>query len=229
MHPVDLYVGGKLTCLRKKRDITQDELAEQLKISRQQIQKYEVGETRIPVSLLYDIAAILHVSYEYFFEGISEIKDRLLPQGDIINQLRSRPLNILLIEDSIADEKLTRAAIEYAQHPVKMYTTPTGVDALTLLHNSKKISTDPRPDLIFLDLNIPQKNGMEVLKSIKSDRELQDIPVVIITTSISAEEMRKAYKLGVSGFIVKSFHPREFFAKIKIVLDYWTTMVLPVM
>jgi len=228
-HPIDLYLGEKLVNIRKKRGLSQDKLSESMLLSRQQIQKYETGETRIPTSTLYDISRILNINMNYFLEGIDKICYYELPDNNILQQKRSTPLKILIIEDNASDERLTREAITSVGYSSEIHHISDGAEALAFLKNIKKINTFPRPDIIFLDLNIPKRKGIEVLKDIKNDHNIKDIPVIVITNSVSAEEMRNIYKNGASGFIVKSFYVDEFYNKIKILLDYWYNMILPSM
>jgi CheY-like chemotaxis protein/DNA-binding XRE family transcriptional regulator len=226
-HPVDLYLGRKICDIRKKRGVSQEELANFLKISRPQIQKYETGETKIATSVLWDIGKIFNIDVNYFTGDLSQIHEYTLPESDILNSERSSPLKILLIEDSSTDELLTRSAIESTGINTEIHTIRDGIEALNFLRNKKNINTIPRPDIILLDINVPKKDGFDVIKDIKGDNKIKDIPILIITNSVNTEDMIRMYKNGACGFIVKSFYPEEFFKKVKIVIDYWYNMVLP--
>lgn len=229
-HPVDLHVGEKILQLRKKRQLNQNSLADRVGTSRQLIQKYEVGEARVSVGVLHDISKALNVEISYFVDGIDNIDKNNSPfQHDLIPKERTKPLNVLLVEDSVSEGFLTRSAIDQCEHDVSVCSTSDGVETLKFLRNQKKTKTYSRPDIILLDLNIPRKGGMEVLKEIKSDKELKNIPVVVITNSVSNEEMQQVYLLGGSGYVVKPFHPKKFFATIESIINYWVNMALPSM
>ena len=227
-HPADLFVGDKIQVIRRKRNITQSGLAEKLSMSRQQVQKYEVGETRVPVSVLFDIGKALNIGIDYFFAGISDIENVKQSISGVIPLQRSHPLNILLVEDSVSDSLLTRSAIDSSGYEANINSASNGIEALNILKNYQKVGVS-RPDIVLLDLNIPKKDGFIVLKESKSDRLTKDIPIIIITNSTSTKEMQKVYSLGASGYLVKSFVPTDYFEKIYKVLSYWTSMVLPSM
>lgn len=231
-HPVDMYVGNKLCLRRKSLQMSLSQLAEKMGISHQQIQKYEKGTTRISASVLYELASILGVSVEYFYEGFNpDANDYSVPGvEDTISLKRKEKFFVLLIEDSATDEVLTRKAIEACPQNVEVYSVHDGVEALQFLRNKRGINSFPRPDIVLLDLNIPKKDGMTVLKEMKRDAEIIDIPVIVLTNTINAHEMYEVYKAYASGFISKSFDINEFRRHIAIMIDYWSSaVVLPSM
>jgi CheY-like chemotaxis protein len=230
-HPIDIYIGHRLRTHRKKLGLRQLDLADLLKVSYQQIQKYEHGTTRISVSTLYDISKIMGVEPGYFYEGFNpNIKQHFLPSADDVISLERQPsLNVLLIEDSASDEILTRKAFEVCKAEIKIHSLYDGVEAMKFLRG-QNVGAAPfmRPDIILLDLNIPRKQGVEVLKEVKNDRDLRSIPIIILTNSINAKEMQETYKLFASGYISKSFDINRFIRNIVTMVDYWSsTVILP--
>jgi CheY-like chemotaxis protein/DNA-binding XRE family transcriptional regulator len=231
VNAVDLFIGERILSSRKKRKLSQDELAQTLNISRQQLQKYETGITRVPLSVVADIGKALGVKISDLIQGIDEIK-YFQSESSIdafVTTTRTTSLNVLLVEDNATDELLTRKAIAQCEQACNIVSVCDGVAALEYLRNGiKGINTTPMPDIILLDLNVPRMRGDETLKSIKSG-SFQHIPVIIVTNSITREEMLKVYRLGASGFVVKTFAPEEYFEKISSIISYWSMMVLPSM
>jgi len=229
-NPVDVFVGRKIRERRQKLGWTLSELAEKLNISHQQVQKYEQGNTRVSAGVLYYIARILGTSTNYFFEGYNpeRVENLKYSEVDTISFARRSYINVLLIEDDPSDELLTRKALEECQPVAKVYCLHDGEAVLEFLRNQKATNPFPRPDIIFLDLNIPKRDGHFVLKEIKRSRETMDIPVVILTNSISKKEMVSVYQNYASGYICKSFDFATFKRQIISAVDYWSnTVVLP--
>ncbi len=230
-HPVDAYVGNRLRQLRKKHMLSQARLASMVGLSHQQIQQYEIGANRVAASTLYDFSNILNVPVAYFYEGY--VPSRCAePHEEVVRAIsmkRTSPLAILLIEDDAADEVLARNALESCRLETRVHAVHDGIEALEFLRNKRHINSFPRPDLVLLDLNIPKMDGYSVLKEIKNDREVRDIPVVVLTNSINLQEMLDAYRAGASGFYVKSFDVEEFNHYIDVLVQYWSTVALPSM
>lgn len=227
---VDAYIGKKILNFRKKRRITQDSLADMIGVSRQLIQKYETGNAKVSVCAIHKIGKALGIKTEEFFREIDELPIQDTQPAAYVQETRQNPLNILVVEDSGADEHLLRKAIVASGKPSNIYSVNNGADALDKLRRSLKGSSAmPLPDLIFLDINLPRMHGDELLQSIKSNAQLRHIPVVAITNAITTPQMLKVYKTGASGYIVKSFSAEEFNAKVEVIMCYWATMVLPAM
>src|SRR5260221_4493700 len=112
-------------------------------------------------------------------------------------------VDILLVEDSPADILITREAFEEFRLLNTLHVVEDGTEALTFLHQEGKYASAPRPDLILLDLNLPRKNGREVLTEIKADQNLKHIPVVILTTSHSEQDLLVTYGQHANCYIVK--------------------------
>lgn len=140
-----------------------------------------------------------------------------------------KPINILMVEDNPGDVRLTKEALKDATMYIKMHVVMDGVEALNYLHQKGVHTNGSRPDLILLDLNLPKKNGFEVLNEIKTDEELRHIPVVILTTSQTDEDILKAYGLHANCFVTKPVDLDQFLKVVQIIEDFWLTIVkLPV-
>lgn len=140
-----------------------------------------------------------------------------------------RPINILLVEDSPTDVLITREALENAKVINTLQVAEDGVEALAILRREGRYATASRPDLILLDLNLPRKDGREVLHDIKNDDQLKMIPVVVLTTSKAEEDVLKAYGQHANCYITKPVDFLEFASVIKSIERFWFAVVtLPV-
>ncbi len=136
-----------------------------------------------------------------------------------------RFIDILLVEDSPTDVLLTQEALEASKLLNTLHVVEDGVEALDFLYKKERYSDKPRPGLILLDINLPRKNGLEVLKVIKEDADLHTIPVVILTTSKADEDIVKSYGFHANCYITK---PVEFNKLKEVVLslaNYWFGIV----
>lgn len=136
-----------------------------------------------------------------------------------------RPIEILLVEDSPADVLITREAFEEAKLLNTLHVVEDGVQALEFLRRQGPYAEAPRPDLILLDLNLPRKNGREVLAEIKVDPQLKSIPVVILTTSSADEDILKAYDLHANCYVIKPVGFDNFFKAVQSIQDFWFSVV----
>ena len=136
-----------------------------------------------------------------------------------------RPINILLVEDSPTDVLITREALESAKVINNLQVAEDGVEALAILRREGRYAQTPRPDLILLDLNLPRKNGQEVLQEVKNDPNLKMIPVVVLTTSKAEEDVLKAYGHHANCYITKPVDFVEFAAVIKSIEQFWFAVV----
>jgi CheY-like chemotaxis protein len=137
----------------------------------------------------------------------------------------SRLFEVLLVEDSPGDARLTKLALEEGKIRVNLNTVEDGIQALEFLRGYGKYADCPRPDLILLDLNLPRKDGREVLSEIKSDENLKRIPVVILTTSQADEDILRAYSLNANCYIAKPVDFERFVTIVKSIEDFWFTIV----
>jgi chemotaxis family two-component system response regulator Rcp1 len=135
------------------------------------------------------------------------------------------PIEILLVEDSPADVRLTKEALKEEKIHNNLSVVNDGVEAMAFLHRQGKYSKAARPDLILLDLNLPKKDGREVLKEIKSDKEFKAIPVVVLTISKAEEDVIKSYNLHANCYITKPIDLNQFAKVVKTIQDFWLTIV----
>jgi CheY-like chemotaxis protein len=134
-------------------------------------------------------------------------------------------IQILLVEDNPGDARLTQEALKEATVRNELSHVADGVEALAFLRRQGKYIRSPRPDLILLDLNLPRKDGREVLAEIKADQALKRIPVVVLTTSQSEEDVGRAYALCANCYVSKPVDLNQFFRVIKSIEDFWLTVV----
>jgi CheY-like chemotaxis protein len=141
----------------------------------------------------------------------------------------NRFIEVLLVEDNLGDVELTTLALEESKLSINLSVVGDGAAAIEFLqHRKNKHASAPYPDLILLDLNLPRKSGHEVLAEIKSDEALKRIPVVVLTTSQSEEDIVRAYNLYASGYIAKPAGFEQFVKVIQAIEDFWfSTVRLP--
>lgn len=137
----------------------------------------------------------------------------------------SNPAEILLIEDRNSDIELMAEALQECDKPHHLHVVKNGEDALAFLHRQGKYISAPRPDLILLDLNLPKLNGHEVLAIIKADPQLKFLPVVVLTTSASPQDIRQSYELQANCYITKPADLDQFMEVVKITVDFWLSLV----
>ena len=136
-----------------------------------------------------------------------------------------KPIVILLVEDSVGDVDLTREALGGYKIKNELNVVGDGEEAMAYLHKTGKYVKAPRPDIILLDLNLPKKDGREVLAEIKADDDLKRIPVVILTTSQAEEDILKSYDLNCNCYITKPIDLHRFMNVIKAIEHFWLTIV----
>jgi two-component system, chemotaxis family, response regulator Rcp1 len=135
------------------------------------------------------------------------------------------PLEVLLIEDSPGDVRLTREALKDAKVHIHLSVASDGVEAMAFLERQGEFSNAPRPDLILLDLNLPKKDGREVLKDIKESATLGSIPVVILTMSASEADILKSYRLHANCYITKPVNLDGFLKVVQSIDSFWLSVV----
>jgi len=136
-----------------------------------------------------------------------------------------KPVDILLVEDSPTDVLLAREALEHAKVLNTLHVVDDGVEALEFLRARGKYSGAARPDLVLLDLNLPRKDGREVLAEIKADPSLKLIPVVVLTTSKAEEDILRAYGLHANCYVTKPVDFDQFTNVVKAIENFWFTVV----
>jgi two-component system, chemotaxis family, response regulator Rcp1 len=136
-----------------------------------------------------------------------------------------RPVEILLVEDNAGDVRLAREGLRECKLLNNLSVTKDGVQALAFLRREGEYADAPRPDLIMLDLNLPRKDGREVLKEIKEDEILKRIPVVILTTSKAEEDILKSYSLHANCYVTKPLAIEQFITVVQAIETFWFTIV----
>ena len=135
------------------------------------------------------------------------------------------PIEILLVEDNPGDVRLTKEALKENKVSNNLHVVSDGVEAMKFLHRADDYTDSPRPDLILLDLNLPKKDGREVLSEIKQDENLRRIPIVVLTTSQAEEDIAKAYDLYANCYVTKPVDLEKFITVVKSIEDFWVTIV----
>ncbi len=139
-----------------------------------------------------------------------------------------KPRIIFLVEDNKADVRLIQEAFKNSSLPHEMLAVRDGIEAMAFLRREGEYNTAPRPDLILLDLNLPRKDGREVLAEIKTDSKLKRIPVIVLTTSQNEDDIFHSYDLHVNCYITKSRNISQLFKILKRIEDFWLeTVTLP--
>ena len=136
-----------------------------------------------------------------------------------------RPVEILLVEDSPGDVRLTREALRDGKVRNNLSVVTDGVEALAFLRREGRYADAPRPDVILLDLNLPKKDGREVLAEVKADERLRRIPVVVLTTSADERDVLRSYELQAACYITKPVDLDQFIAVVQSIEDFWLTIV----
>src|SRR5260221_1647339 len=148
-----------------------------------------------------------------------------LARGRKMTVERNGPIDILLVEDNPGDERLTREALKEGKVYSNLHWVKDGVEALEFLRRQGKYAGSPRPDIILLDLNLPKKDGREVLSEIKRDDQLKRIPVVILTTSKAQEDVMRTYNLHANCYVTKPVDLEKFIVVVKSIDIFWLTVV----
>ena len=136
-----------------------------------------------------------------------------------------RAIDILLVEDNPGDVRLTREVLADSKIRNRLFVVGNGEEAIAALRREGQYRDSPRPDLILLDLNLPRKDGREVLADIKADPELAVIPVVILTSSAAEEDVLRSYNLQANCYVTKPMDLREFVKVVKNIEEFWLAIV----
>ncbi len=135
------------------------------------------------------------------------------------------PIEILLVEDNLGDVRLTQEVLKDGKVRNMLHVVKDGVDAISFLQQTGEYAGAPRPDIILLDLNLPKKDGREVLADIKADPDLKNIPVVVLTTSSAEQDIFRSYDLYANCYITKPVDLDQFIKVMKSIEDFWLTIV----
>jgi two-component system, chemotaxis family, response regulator Rcp1 len=142
-----------------------------------------------------------------------------------MDEREGKIVDILLVEDNPGDIRLTQEAMKECRLRNRLFVAEDGVEAMRFLRREGKYAATPRPDLILLDLNLPRKDGREVLGEIKEDKDLRRIPVVVLTTSQDEQDILKSYNLHANCYITKPVDLEQFLKIVTTVEDFWFEIV----
>jgi chemotaxis family two-component system response regulator Rcp1 len=141
------------------------------------------------------------------------------------NGAGATPIEVLLVEDSPGDVRLTQEALKDAKVHINLQVARDGIEAMSLLKHEGEYANFPRPDLILLDLNLPRKDGREVLQEIKESPTLKSIPVVVLTTSASNNDILRSYMLHANCYITKPVNLDGFLKVVQTIDSFWLSVV----
>ena len=143
-----------------------------------------------------------------------------------MSPIQTRPIQILLVEDSPSDAKLTISALKLAKVANELHHVEDGVQAMEFLKRQGKYEKSPRPDLILLDLNLPRKDGREVLEELKEDPNFTNIPVIVLTTSSAEKDVLRSYKLHCNCYVTKPVNFDRFLECVRSIEHFWLSVVV---
>jgi CheY-like chemotaxis protein len=139
--------------------------------------------------------------------------------------MNGRAVEILLVEDNLADARLTQEALREAKVRNRLWHVTDGVEAMAFLQRQGPYTQVPRPDLILLDLNLPRKDGRQLLAELKSDERFRRIPVVVLTSSEAEEDILRAYNLAANCYVTKPVDLDQFLRVIRAIEEFWLQIV----
>jgi chemotaxis family two-component system response regulator Rcp1 len=138
---------------------------------------------------------------------------------------RTRPVEILLVEDNLGDARLTQEALKEGKIRNNLHHVKDGVEALAFLRREGSYSNAPTPDIVLLDLNLPKKDGRQVLADMKADDALKTIPVVVLTTSEAEQDILRSYALHANCYVTKPVDLEKFISIVRAIEDFWLAVV----
>lgn len=154
------------------------------------------------------------------------IKEKENQQDKTVNPRLGRPVEILLVEDNPGDVILTEIAFKESKIANNLYVARDGEQAIEYLKQNSGFEGAVKPDLILLDLNMPKKNGREVLAEVKSDENLKNIPVVVMTSSMAESDILQSYNLHANSYVVKPVNLEKLAEVIESIENFWFTVVI---
>lgn len=195
---------------RMELGFSQSDLAGRAGVHRTYISEVEQGSQNLTIDTLSKLADALNTTVLSLLESASQAVKK------VVNQIE-----ILLAEDNEADVHLIQRSLRQINIATNLNVVGDGKELTDFLYRLGKFRQAPLPDLILLDLNLPKKNGYEVLAEIKSHEELKRVPIVVLTTSSSEQDMQRSYSLHANCYIIKPSSQKEFQEAISKVVDYW--------
>lgn len=137
----------------------------------------------------------------------------------------AQPIQILLVEDSPGDVRLTQEVLRDARIANELHVVGDGEEAMAFLRQEGRFAGHSRPDLVLLDLNLPRKDGREVLSEISADPDLKAVPVIVLTTSEAEQDILRSYQLSANAYITKPIDLNEFIAVVRSIETFWLSIV----
>jgi len=137
----------------------------------------------------------------------------------------ARAVDILLVEDNPGDVELAREGLRACKIRNTLHVVADGLEALAFLHRTGAYASRPRPDIILLDLNLPKRDGRDLLREIKQDKDLKRIPVVVLTTSAAEEDILRSYTLHANCYVTKPLGIDQFLQVVRAIENFWFTIV----
>lgn len=229
--PMDLniHIGRKLRERRKRSGLTLEQLSTALHVTYQQVQKYESGQSKIPITKLYELSLLLHTPIQYFFDGVKNLsltEDETFVDDLLVAQNSNHHLNILLAESDPVDEFLIRKIFEELDVEIKIFCVHDEIQVTNVLKRYTFPEIFRRPDLILLDIAISKRNGHQLIGELKRDKTLQDIPIIVLTNSVRKDDLVQVYRSGAASLICKSAEESELKRTFSLFVQYWSKAVI---
>lgn len=223
------YIAKRLREKRQEIKLNPIAMADQSGISVMQLNNYESGQAMISEAHLYQCAHAMDVDINYFFKGLKNLTRRIpSTQDNAMQKGQACALNVLLIEDNDACIYLTRRAFESSSHAVTLNVMSDYECLFSFLRKQTPSLPFPRPDIIILDLNLPKVDGLSILREIKQEDSLSDIPIIILSNNTNDKNILTCYQEQASGYMFKPFDYDVLETNIDILAHYWAhTVVLP--
>ncbi|MDR1609745.1 MAG: response regulator [Holosporales bacterium] len=224
---VDVFVGRQLRENRDKRGLTLEAAGKSLGVSPQQVHKYEHAHSRVPFTAVFNLLDLYGAALGSFIDNVQKACASKEPCSC------RRHVTLLIVEDNPDDVKLVCEALHSFDESINIVTTSSTRQMLSILRGEAPHISDVRPDIVLLDLCIPQKRtrprqgeGINALRAVKQDRYISTIPVIILTNSKRGDLVRRAYDNGAWGYIYKSMEFDSFKISLIGCVKYWTEIVV---
>ncbi|MFT4718815.1 MAG: CheY-like chemotaxis protein/DNA-binding XRE family transcriptional regulator [Rickettsiales bacterium] len=223
MDGISKTIGQEIYKNRKIRSITRGDLAKAIGVSQALIQQYESGSTKISIEILYKIYHILKFSIDSSFDNIKKYEDQNLHNKDnkYIGTNKLSFLRILMIDDSIVDQMIFSDILKEIAIKSELTSVQDGEEAMNIV---KKDAFNH--NIMFLDINLPKYSGIEILKLIKRNDYIRNVPIVIYTSSIMEEDMKKCYQIGCNGYLIKTLDNELLKKNLSVTLQYWINNII---
>lgn len=221
MDKIFKQIGQEINKSRKIRGLTRSELAKEIGVSQALIQQYENGSTKIPLETLYKIHNTLKFSVDDCFNNYKKLQGSNTNNSKYVNSKKLDSIRILMIDDNIVDQIVFKETLEKIKIKSNIKSIQDGAEASNEVNKK-----DLNYDIIFLDIGLPKRSGIEILRLIKSNNNMLGIPVIIYTSSITREDMNLCHKIGCNGYIIKNLSQKLLAKSLETTLRYWMNNVL---